>query len=73
MPRTYSGRAFKHVKGKNVTTTFLPPNNKTGGTYTNKHDDRYLTKDQVRYVHRKVKREKEINTKTLRQEVEQET
>ena len=34
--------------------------------------DRYLTEDQVRYVHKKVNAGKEINTKTLMQEMEQE-
>ena len=32
---------------------------------------RYLTEDQVRYVYKKVNVGKEINTKTMKQEMEQ--
>ena len=34
--------------------------------------ERYLTEDQVRYVYKKVNAGKEINTKTMKQEMEQE-
>ena len=65
---------FKHVKGKNGTTTFLPSNCKIGGTFKNirNYGDRYLTEDQVRYVYKKVNVGKEINTTTMKQEAEQE-
>ena len=52
----------------------LPNNCKIGGTLTNirKHGDRYLTEDHVMYVYKKVNASKEINTMTIKQEVEQE-
>ena len=53
---------------------FLPSNCKIGGTFTNirNHGDRYLTEDQVRYVYKKVNASKEINTNTMKEEIEQE-
>ena len=36
------------------------------------YGDRYLTEDQVRYVYKKVNAGKEINTETMKQEMEQE-
>ena len=49
-------------------------NCKIGGTFTNirNYDDRYLTEDQVKYVYKKVNACKEINTETMKQEMEQE-
>ena len=65
---------FKHVKGKNAPTTFLPSNCKIGGTFMNIrcYGDGYLTEDQARYIYKKVNAGKEINTKTMKQEMEQE-
>ena len=62
------------MKGKNGTTTFLPGNCKIGGTFKDirNYGNRYLTEDQVRYVYKKVNAGKEINTKTMKQEMEQE-
>ena len=62
------------MKGKNDTTTFLPNNCKIGGTFSTirNHGDRYLTEDQVRFVYKKVNAGKEINTMTIKQEIEQE-
>ena len=34
------------------------------------HGDRYLTEDQVRYVYKKVNVGREINAKTMKQEME---
>ena len=34
--------------------------------------DRYLTEDQVRYIYKKMNAGKEINTVTIKQEIEQE-
>ena len=36
------------------------------------YGDRYSTEDQARYVYKKVNASKEINTKTMKQEMEQE-
>ena len=36
------------------------------------YGDRYLTEDQMRYVYKKVNAGKEINTETMKQEMEQE-
>ena len=68
-----SGR-FKHVKGKNGPTIFLPSNCKIGGTFMNirNYGDRYLTEDQARYVYKEVNVGKEINTETMKQEMKEE-
>ena len=52
----------------------MPSNSKIGGAFTNirNHGDRYLTEDKVRYVYKKVNVGKEINTATIKQEIEQE-
>ena len=52
----------------------MPSNCKIGGTFTNirNYGDRYLTEDQARYVYKKVNVGKEINTATMKQEIEQE-
>ena len=52
----------------------MPSNCKIGGTFTSisNYGDRYLTEDQVRYVYKKVNVGKEINTATMKQEIEQE-
>ena len=51
----------------------MPSNCKLGGTFTNIRNcgDRYLTEDQARYVYKKVNVGKEINTKTMKHEMEQ--
>ena len=51
---------FKHVKGKNGTTTFLPNNCKRGGTYKNIRNDEYLTEDQAKFVYERVNAGKDI-------------
>ena len=52
----------------------MPNKFKIGGTFTNigNYGDRYLTEDQVRYVYKKVNVGKEINTMTIKQEIEKE-
>ena len=40
--------------------------------YIGNYGDRYLTEDQARYVYKKVNVGKKINTKTTKQEMEQE-
>ena len=52
----------------------MPSNFKIGETFTNSRNfgDRYLTKDGVRYVYKKVNAGREINPETIKQEMEQE-
>ena len=62
------------MNGRNVTTTFLPLDSKIGGQG---RDDRltvgqFLTREQTRYIYRKVETGEIINTDTIEQEMEQE-
>ena len=52
----------------------MPSNCKIGGTFTNirNYGDGYLTEDQARYLYKKVSVGKEINTATVKQEIEPE-
>ena len=65
---------FKHVKGKNGTTSFLPLDSKKGETVTYIKDRNaiYLTEDQTRYIYKKVEQGSDLNTETMKQEIEQE-
>ena len=64
---------FKHVEGKNHTTTFFPSTCKSerGGTYKNTWNDEYLTEDQAKFIYNRVNAGKDINTETIKQEMEQ--
>ena len=63
----------EHIKGKNGPITFLPNTCRIGGTFKNiNQDDRYLTEDQARYICKKVNVGKEIEIKTIKQEIEPE-
>ena len=66
---------FKHLKGKNGTTTYLPFNSKTGGDvkYIKDKDTTCLTEDQMRYKYEKVEQGNNLNIETMKQEIEQET
>ena len=50
----------------------MPCNCKRGGTYKNIKNDEYLTEDQAKFVYKKVNTRRDINTKTIKQEMEQE-
>ena len=65
---------FKHVKGKNGTASFLPLDSKKGGTVTYIKNGKAicLTEDQTRYVYKKVEWGADLNTETMKQEMEQE-
>ena len=65
---------FKHPKGKNGTTTFLPLDSKTGGNikYIKDKDAICLTEDQTRYMYKKVEQGNNLNIETMKQEIEQE-
>ena len=45
---------------------------KRGGTYKNIRNDVYLTKDQAKFIYKKVNAGKDMNTETIKQEMEQE-
>ena len=51
---------------------FCQNNCKRGGTYKNIRNDVYLTEDQAKFVYKKVNAGKDINTETIKQEMEQE-
>ena len=62
------------MNGRNGTTAFLPLDSRTGGQG---RDDsptvgQFLTREQTRYIYRKVETGKIINTDTIEQEIEQE-
>ena len=63
---------FKHVKGENVTTSFLSLDSKKGGNVTYIRDAICLTEEQTKYVYKKVEQGSDLNTKTIKQEKEQE-
>ena len=65
---------FKHLKGKNGTTTFLPFDSKTGGNvkYIKDKDAICLMEDQMRYMYNKVAQGNNLNIETIKQEIEQE-
>ena len=63
---------FKHVKGKNGTTSFLPLDSKKGGNITYIRDALCLIEDQTRYMYKKVEQGSDLNTETMKQEIEQE-
>ena len=65
---------FKPIKGKNDTTPLLPFDSETGGKvkYIKNTDAKCLTKDQTRYVYKKVEQGSNLNIETMKQETEQE-
>ena len=65
---------FKHVKAKDGTTSFLPIDSKTGGkiSYIKNKEAMCLSEKQANYVYKKVEEGNVINTKTMKQEIEQE-
>ena len=50
----------------------MPNNCKRGGTYKNIRNDEYLTEDEAKFVYKRVNAGKDINTETIKQEMEQE-
>ena len=65
---------FKHVKGKDGTTSFLPIDSKTGRKicYIKNKEAMCLSEKQANYVYKNVEEGKVINTKTMKHEIEQE-
>ena len=62
------------MNGRNDATTFLPLDFKIGGQSRDSHliVGQYLTRDQVRYIYKKVETGGMINTDMVQQEIEQE-
>ena len=62
------------MNGRDDTTTFLPLDFRIGGQSTDSYPTagQYLTRDQTRYIYKKVETGEVINTDTIQQEIEQE-
>ena len=62
------------MNGRRDTTTFLPLNFRIGGQSRDSYPTvgQYLTRDQARYVYKKVEIGEMINTDTIQQETVQE-
>ena len=57
------------MNGRNGTTTFLPLDSRIGGQDRDNHPTvgQFLTREQTRYIYRKVKTGKIINTDMIEQ------
>ena len=62
------------MNGRNGTTTFLPLDSKIGGPdrYNHPTVGQFLTREQARYIYKKVETGKIVNANTIEQEIEQE-
>ena len=61
------------MNGRDDTTTFLPLDSRIGGQNEKSPTvGQYLTRDQTRYIYKKVEMRELINTDTIQQEIEQE-
>ena len=62
------------MKGRGDTTTFLPLDSRIGGQNRDSCPTvrQYLTRDQTKYIYKKVETGETINTDTIQQEIEQE-
>ena len=62
------------MNGRNGTTTFLPLDSRIGGQGRDNHCTvgQFLTREQTRYIYRKVETGEIINTDMIEQEIEQE-
>ena len=62
------------MNGRNGTTTFLPLDSRIGGQGRDSHPTvgQFLTREQTRYIQRKVETGETINTDMIEQELEQE-
>ena len=63
---------FKHVKGKSGTTSFLPLGSKKDGNITYIKGAICLTEYQIKYIYKKVEQGSDLNTETMKHEIEQE-
>ena len=61
------------MNGRDDTTTFLPLESRIGGQNRDSPTvGQYLTRDQMRYIYKKVETGEIINTNMIQQEIEQE-
>ena len=62
------------MNGRDGTTAFLPLDSRIGGQGRNNHPTvgQFLTREQTRYIYRKVETGEIINTDMIKQEIEQE-
>ena len=62
------------MNGRDGTTTFLPLDSRTVGQNRNDRPSigQFLTREQTKYIYRKVETGEIINTDTIKQEMEQE-
>ena len=62
------------MNGRDDATTFLPLDSRIGGQTRDGHPTvgQYLTRDQTKYVYKKVEMGETINVDTIQQEIEQE-
>ena len=60
------------MNGRNDTAAFLPLDFRIGGQSRDNHTTvgQYLTRDQVRYVYKKVETGEMINTDSVQQEID---
>ena len=62
------------MNGRDGTTTFLPLSAKIGGQVNNNRPSvgQFLTREQTKYIYKKIESGEIINTETIQQELEQE-
>ena len=62
------------MNGRDGTTTFLPLDSRIGGQGRCNHPTagQFLTREQTRYIYKKIETGEIINTDTIEQEIEQE-
>ena len=62
------------MNGRGGTTAFLPLDSRIGGQGRNNHPTvrQFLTRQQTRYIYRKVETGEIINTDMIKQEIEEE-
>ena len=67
-------KSFKLMNGRDDTTTFLPLDFRIGGQSGDSSPTvgQYLTRDQTRYIYKKVETGEMINMDMIQQEIEQE-
>ena len=62
------------MNGRDDTTTFLPLDSRIGGQGRSNHPTvrQFLTREQTRYIYKKIETGELINMDTIEQEIEQE-
>ena len=72
-PHRKSQRSFKLMNSRDDTTTFLPLDSRIGGQNRDSPTvGQYLTRDQTKYIYKKVETGEMINTDMIQQEIKQE-